>query len=68
MIEEVGFFDHISIKLASPQVIRSWSSGEIKKAETLNYRTLKPEKDGLFCDKISARLKTGNAIAENLKG
>ncbi|MBU2251022.1 MAG: hypothetical protein KKH25_02050, partial [Candidatus Omnitrophica bacterium] len=51
-MEEVGFFDHISIKLASPQVIRSWSSGEIKKAETLNYRTLKPEKDGLFCEKI----------------
>ncbi|MCM8800701.1 MAG: DNA-directed RNA polymerase subunit beta' [Candidatus Omnitrophica bacterium] len=45
-------FDTISIKIASPQVIRSWSKGEVKKAETINYRTLKPEKDGLFCEKI----------------
>jgi len=45
-------YDSISIKLASPEIIRSWSLGEVKKAETLNYRTLKPEKDGLFCERI----------------
>ena len=44
--------DRISIGIASPDVIRSWSRGPVKKAETLNYRTLKPEKDGLFCEKI----------------
>ncbi|MEA3346877.1 MAG: DNA-directed RNA polymerase subunit beta', partial [Candidatus Auribacterota bacterium] len=43
--------DRIIIKIASPDVIRSWSYGTVKKAETLNYRTLKPEKDGLFCEK-----------------
>ncbi|MFH1441121.1 MAG: DNA-directed RNA polymerase subunit beta' [Candidatus Omnitrophota bacterium] len=50
--KEITSFDTISIKVASPQVIRSWSKGEVKKAETINYRTLKPEKDGLFCEKI----------------
>jgi DNA-directed RNA polymerase subunit beta' len=45
-------FDFISIKIASPEVIRSWSRGEVKKPETINYRTFKPEKDGLFCEKI----------------
>jgi len=45
-------FDSISIKIASPEVIRSWSHGEVKKPETINYRTFKPEKDGLFCEKI----------------
>jgi len=45
-------FDSISIGIASPEVIRSWSHGEVKKPETINYRTLKPEKDGLFCEKI----------------
>jgi DNA-directed RNA polymerase subunit beta' len=44
--------DHISIKLASAEVIRGWSSGEVKKPETINYRTLKPERDGLFCERI----------------
>lgn len=50
--EEVNSFDFISIKIASPDVIRSWSRGEVKKPETINYRTLRPEKDGLFCEKI----------------
>ena len=45
-------FDSIQIKLASPEKIREWSFGEIKKAETINYRTLKPEMDGLFCERI----------------
>ncbi|MFA6349987.1 MAG: DNA-directed RNA polymerase subunit beta', partial [Candidatus Omnitrophota bacterium] len=52
MIEEAVTFDSISIKIASPQIIKSWSKGEVKKAETINYRTLKPEKDGLFCERI----------------
>ncbi|MCR4694825.1 MAG: DNA-directed RNA polymerase subunit beta' [Pseudobutyrivibrio sp.] len=45
-------FDAIQIGLASPEKIRQWSRGEVKKPETINYRTLKPEKDGLFCEKI----------------
>ena len=45
-------FDAIKISLASPDKIREWSNGEVKKPETINYRTLKPEKDGLFCEKI----------------
>ncbi len=51
-MNETIAFDKISIKIASPQIIRLWSKGEVKKAETVNYRTLKPEKDGLFCEKI----------------
>ena len=49
---DVNMFDGIKIGLASPEKIRSWSYGEIKKPETINYRTLKPERDGLFCEKI----------------
>ncbi len=45
-------FDSMKIALASPEQIRAWSSGEVKKPETINYRTLKPEKEGLFCEKI----------------
>jgi DNA-directed RNA polymerase subunit beta' len=45
-------FDAIKIGLASPEMIRSWSYGEVKKPETINYRTFKPERDGLFCAKI----------------
>ena len=45
-------FDKIQISIASPERIRSWSFGEIKKPETINYRTFKPEKDGLFCARI----------------
>ncbi len=45
-------FDAVSIRIASPEVIRAWSKGEVKKPETINYRTFKPEKDGLFCEKI----------------
>ena len=50
--EEFSAFDFISIKIASHDVIKSWSRGEVRKPETINYRTLKPEKDGLFCEKI----------------
>ena len=45
-------FDAIQIGIASPEKIREWSYGEVKRPETINYRTLKPEKDGLFCEKI----------------
>ena len=53
--KEVGTniaFDAIRIGLASPEKILEWSRGEVKKPETINYRTLKPEKDGLFCERI----------------
>ncbi len=50
--EQPSSFDAINIRIASPQVIRTWSRGEVKKPETINYRTLKPEKDGLFCERI----------------
>ncbi len=49
---ELNNFDSIQIGLASPEKIREWSHGEVKKPETINYRTLKPEKDGLFCERI----------------
>ena len=52
MIDEINKFDKITIRLSSPQTIKSWSRGEVKKPETINYRTLKPEKDGLFCERI----------------
>jgi len=49
---DVNNFHYMKIGLASPEKIRSWSYGEVKKPETINYRTLKPEKDGLFCERI----------------
>jgi DNA-directed RNA polymerase subunit beta' len=49
---DVNNFDSMRIALASPEQIREWSKGEVKKPETINYRTLKPEKEGLFCEKI----------------
>merc|ERR1712147_532933 len=45
-------FDSIRIMLASPERIRDWSHGEVKKPETINYRTLRPEREGLFCERI----------------
>ena len=57
---EFNTFDSIKIGLASPEKILEWSYGEVKKPETINYRTLKPERDGLFCE------RTGSAIAENI--
>ena len=50
-------FDQIKIGIASPQVMREWSYGEVKKPETINYRTLRPERDGLFCEKIFGTTK-----------
>ncbi len=50
--DQIADFEALKIKLASPEEVRSWSHGEITKSETINYRTLKPEKDGLFCERI----------------
>ncbi len=66
--EEVSRFDRISIHIASPQIIRSWSEGEVRKAETINYRTLKPEKDGLFCEKIFGPVKDWECNCGKYKG
>ncbi|PIE97838.1 MAG: DNA-directed RNA polymerase subunit beta' [Treponema sp.] len=56
-MKEIQDFGTLKIKLASPDVIRSWSYGEVKKPETINYRTLRPERDGLFCEKIFGTTK-----------
>jgi len=61
-------FDSVSIRMASPQTIRSWSKGEVKKAETINYRSLKPEKDGLFCEKIFGPVKDWECNCGKYKG
>lgn len=55
--EEVVTFDAIEIRIASPEMIKSWSRGEVKKPETINYRTFKPERDGLFCERIFGPVK-----------
>lgn len=60
---DVNNFDSMRIGLASPEKIREWSYGEVKKPETINYRTLKPERDGLFCERFSDRRVTGNVTA-----
>ena len=67
MVENV-MFDSISIRLASPQVIKSWSKGEVKRAETINYRTLKPEKDGLFCERIFGPVRDWECNCGKYKG
>ncbi|MCI6507763.1 MAG: DNA-directed RNA polymerase subunit beta', partial [Olsenella sp.] len=61
-------FDAIKISLASADDIRSWSYGEVKKPETINYRTLKPEKDGLFCEKIFGPVKDWECACGKYKG
>jgi len=58
-------FSHFKIRLASPEEIRSWSYGEVKKHETINYRTLKPEKDGLFCEVIFGPTKDYQCACSN---
>lgn len=60
-------FDAIKIGLASPEKILEWSRGEVTKPETINYRTLKPERDGLSAKEFSDQAKTGNATVENTK-
>lgn len=58
-------FAKITISLASPDMILSRSHGEVTKPETINYRSFRPEKDGLFCEKFSVQFVTGNAIVVN---
>ena len=60
-------FDAIKIGLASPEKIREWSRGEVTKPETINYRTLKPEKEACTVKEFSGRARTGNVIAGNIK-
>jgi len=60
-------FDHIRISIASPDRIRSWSYGEIKKPETINYRTFKPERDGLFCARIFGPIKDYECLCGKYK-
>jgi len=64
---QVEEFDSITIGLASPEKIRSWSYGEVKKPETINYRTFKPERDGLFCAKIFGPIKDYECLCGKYK-
>ncbi|MBN1755681.1 DNA-directed RNA polymerase subunit beta' [bacterium] len=65
---EVLDFDAIKISLASPDAIRSWSFGEVTKPETINYRTFKPERDGLFCERIFGPIKDWECSCGKYKG
>ena len=67
MSTSIDYFDYIRISIASPERILKWSYGEVTKPETINYRTLKPERDGLFCEKSLVQQRIGNVIAENTK-
>ena len=60
-------FSAIRISLASPEKIREWSHGEVKKPETINYRTFKPERDGLFCAKIFGPIKDYECLCGKYK-
>lgn len=63
----VNKFAAIQVQLASPEKILEWSHGEVTKPETINYRSQKAEKDGLFCERISVLQKTGNVLVESIK-
>ena len=60
-------FDRVKIGLASPDLIRSWSHGEVRKPETINYRTFKPEREGLFCAKIFGPVKDYECLCGKYK-
>ncbi|MEM7026359.1 MAG: hypothetical protein AAF637_27840, partial [Pseudomonadota bacterium] len=60
-------FDQIKIAIASPEQIRAWSYGEVKKPETINYRTFKPERDGLFCARIFGPIKDYECLCGKYK-
>ena len=60
-------FDAIRLRIASPETIRGWSYGEVTKPETINYRTQKPEKSGLFAEEILVRQRTGNVTAASIR-
>ncbi len=66
-VQQVEEFDAIKIGLASPEKIRSWSYGEVKKPETINYRTFKPERDGLFCARIFGPIKDYECVCGKYK-
>ena len=66
-IAQENNFDSIKITLASPEKIKSWSYGEIKKPETINYRTFRPEKDGLFCSRIFGPVKDYECLCGKYK-
>ena len=66
-MEKVKTFDSIKIGLASPEMIRSWSYGEVKKPETINYRTLKAERDGLYCERIFGPTKDWECLCGKYK-
>ena len=66
-ISQENNFDSIKITLASPEKIKSWSFGEIKKPETINYRTFRPEKDGLFCARIFGPIKDYECLCGKYK-
>ena len=67
-MDNITLFDSITIKIASPQIVKSWSRGEVRKAETINYRTLKPEKDGLFCERIFGPVRDWECNCGKYKG
>ena len=67
LFDEIEDFDAIRIGLASPEMIRTWSRGEVKKPETINYRTFKPERDGLFCAKIFGPVKDYECLCGKYK-
>ncbi|HPD79832.1 MAG TPA: DNA-directed RNA polymerase subunit beta' [Spirochaetales bacterium] len=66
-MRDIQDFDSIMIRLASPEMIRSWSYGEVKKPETINYRTLRPERDGLFCERIFGTTKEWECFCGKFK-
>ncbi len=68
MYDRINEYTAVSIKLASPEEIRSWSYGEVKKPETINYRTYRPEKDGLFCERIFGPEKDWECFCGKYKG
>ena len=65
--EQEASFDKIRVSIASPDQIRRWSYGEIKKPETINYRTFKPERDGLFCARIFGPVKDYECLCGKYK-
>ena len=66
-MRDIQDFDSLKIKLASPDTIRAWSYGEVKKPETINYRTLRPEREGLFCEKIFGTTKEWECFCGKFK-
>ena len=66
-MRDIQDFVSLMIKLASPDTIRAWSYGEVKKPETINYRTLRPERDGLFCERIFGTTKEWECFCGKFK-